>query len=75
MGSMAPDEKKHRTATARAGSKWWIFLFALLAFLVTYWSWPQAEPDQAVVAATLATVVILWISEVIPLFVSALMIR
>jgi sodium-dependent dicarboxylate transporter 2/3/5 len=72
MGSMAPDEKKHRTATARAGSKWWIFLFALLAFLVTYWSWPQAEPDQAVVAATLATVVILWISEVIPLFVSAL---
>ena len=72
MGSTAPDEKTHETAAARAASKWWVFLLALLAFLATYWSWPQAEPDQAVVAATLVTVVILWISEVIPLFVSAL---
>lgn len=72
MGSMEPDEKTHQTAIARAGSKWWVFLLALLAFLATYWSWPQAEPNQAVVAATLVTVVILWVSEVIPLFVSAL---
>lgn len=70
---MEPDEKMHKTAIARAGSKWWAFLLALLAFLATYWSWPQAEPNQAVVAATLVAVVILWVSEVIPLFVSALL--
>ena len=69
---MEPDEKTHITTIARAGSKWWVFLLALLAFLAAYWSWPQAEPNQAVVAATLVTVVILWVSEVIPLFVSAL---
>ena len=69
---MEPDEEKHQTAIARAGSKWWVFLLALLAFLATYWSWPQAEHNQAVVAATLVAVVILWVSEVIPLFVSAL---
>ncbi|MCP4387528.1 MAG: DASS family sodium-coupled anion symporter, partial [Gammaproteobacteria bacterium] len=69
---MEPDEKTHQTAIARAGSKWWVFLLALLAFLATYWSWPQAEHNQAVVAATLVAVVILWVSEVIPLFVSAL---
>lgn len=72
MGSMEPDEKTHKTAIARAGSKGWVFLLALLAFLATYWSWPQAEHNQAVVAATLVAVVILWVSEVIPLFVSAL---
>jgi len=69
---MEPDEKTHKTAIARAGSKGWVFLLALLAFLATYWSWPQAEHNQAVVAATLVAVVILWVSEVIPLFVSAL---
>ena len=69
---MEPDEKTHKTAIAGAGSKGWVFLLALLAFLATYWSWPQAEHNQAVVAATLVTVVILWVSEVIPLFVSAL---
>jgi sodium-dependent dicarboxylate transporter 2/3/5 len=73
MGSMEPDEKTHKTAIARAGSKGWAFLLALLAFLATYWSWPQAEHNQAVVAATLVAVVILWVSEVIPLFVSALL--
>lgn len=72
MGSMEPDEKTHKTAIARAGSKGSVFLLALLAFLATYWSWPQAEHNQAVVAATLVAVVILWVSEVIPLFVSAL---
>jgi sodium-dependent dicarboxylate transporter 2/3/5 len=70
---MEQDEKTHKTAIARAGSKGWVFLLALLAFLATYWSWPQAEHNQAVVAATLVAVVILWVSEVIPLFVSALL--
>ncbi|MDH3760210.1 MAG: DASS family sodium-coupled anion symporter [Gammaproteobacteria bacterium] len=70
---MEPDEKTNKSAIARATSKWWVFLLALLAFLATYWSWPQAEHNQAVVAATLVAVVILWISEVIPLFVSALL--
>ncbi len=72
MESTEPERKKHQTTVAGAASKWWVFLLALLAFLATYWSWPQAEPDQEVVAATLVAVVILWVSEVIPLFVSAL---
>ncbi len=59
-------------ASAGCNSKWWAFLLAALAFIAVYWAWPQAEPNQAVVAATLVTVVILWVSEVIALFVSAL---
>lgn len=57
---------------AATGRKWLVFLLALVAFIVTYVAWPDAEPGQAVVAATLVTVVILWVSEVVPLFVSAL---
>jgi sodium-dependent dicarboxylate transporter 2/3/5 len=54
------------------GRKWLVFLLALAAFLGTYFVWPQAEHNQAIVAATLVAVVILWVAEVIPLFVSAL---
>ena len=69
---MEPEENTGNTANTRGGSKWLVFVIPLLAFLATYWSWPQADHNQAVVAATLVAVVILWVSEVIPLFVSAL---
>ena len=35
------------------GRKWLPFLLALAAFVATYGFWPQAEHNQAVVAATL----------------------
>ncbi len=41
-------------------------------FLLTWWSWPLADPRQAVVAATLVGVVVLWVTEAVPLYVSAL---
>lgn len=69
---MESDEKTNAFLNVRRNAKWWVCLLASLAFGATYWSWPQVEPNQAVVAATLVTVVILWIAEVIPLFVSAL---
>ncbi|TNF86354.1 MAG: DASS family sodium-coupled anion symporter [Gammaproteobacteria bacterium] len=69
---MEPDDNTDKSAPGRGGLKWIVFLLALSAFVAVYWSWPQAEHNQAVVAATLVTVVILWVSEVIPLFVSAL---
>jgi len=40
--------------------------------VATYWLWPLPDSNQAVVAATLAAVIILWITEVIPLYISAL---
>lgn len=41
-------------------------------FVLTWWSWPLADPRQAVVAATLVAVVVLWVTEAVPLYVSAL---
>jgi sodium-dependent dicarboxylate transporter 2/3/5 len=72
FGLMEADEKTEKTARARGDFKCWVFLLAALAFFAVYWGWPQADRNQAVVAATLVAVVILWVSEVIPLFVSAL---
>ena len=45
----------------------------MTGFLTTYWLWPEPAANQAVVAATLVAVIVLWVTEVIPLFVSALM--
>ncbi len=53
-------------------ARWLAPLLALASFLGTWWAWPVPDPDQAVVAAILVAVVVLWVSEVIPLFVSAL---
>ncbi len=64
-------DDKNEQPTAR-GRQWLAFTLAFTAFVVTWQVWPQAEPNQAVVAATLIAVVILWVSEAIPLFVSAL---
>ena len=69
---METDDNTSKTVASGDGSKWLVFLLAVSAFNATYWLWPQAEHNQAVVAATLIAVVILWVSEVIPLFVSAL---
>ena len=45
---------------------------ALVSFLTTYWLWPEPAANQAVVAATLMAVIVLWVTEVIPLYISAL---
>ena len=51
---------------------WLALALPLGGFLITYWAWPLADSNQAVVAATLVAVIILWVMEVIPLYVSAL---
>jgi len=52
--------------------RWLALPVSILCFFTTYWIWPEPDSDQALVAATLVTVIVLWISEVIPLYVSAL---
>jgi sodium-dependent dicarboxylate transporter 2/3/5 len=58
---------------SRHTHKWLIFSLAMVGYLATYWLWPEPSANQAVVAATLVAVIVLWVTEVIPLFVSALM--
>ena len=49
------------------------FLFAaLLAFLV-YWGTGFLEPQQRLVLAVVAVAVVLWVSEVIPLYITSLL--
>lgn len=62
------DQRPPASAKTRA----MVFLVSALVFVSVQQAWPRPDPDQATVAATLAVVVILWVSEVIPLFVSAL---
>lgn len=45
---------------------------AIFCFITVLWTWPESDFDQALVAATLTSVIVLWITEVIPLYVSAL---
>lgn len=52
--------------------RWLALPASILCFITTYWIWPEPDSDQALVAATLVTVIFLWITEVIPLYVSAL---
>ncbi len=49
-----------------------MLLVASISFIATLWAWPEPASNQAVVAATLAAVIILWITEVIPLYIAAL---
>ena len=57
---------------ARYLPKWVVFSLAIAGFVVTYWLWPESTANQAVVMATLVAVVILWVTEIIPLYISAL---
>src|SRR5210317_855819 len=63
--SAEPENPRHRY-------KWIVFSLALVSFLTTYWLWPEPAANQAVVAATLMAVIVLWVTEVIPLYISAL---
>ena len=54
------------------GFRWLALSASACSFVVTYWAWPFADANQAVVASTLAAVIVLWVTEVIPLYVSAL---
>jgi sodium-dependent dicarboxylate transporter 2/3/5 len=65
---------KNSTDSAGPHHKYrWLALFAsLFSFVVTYWVWPEPDANQAVVASTLIAVIVLWITEVIPLYISAM---
>ncbi len=56
----------------RPRPRWPVLALAVAAFAATRGLWPIDDANQAVTAATLVTVVILWISEAFPLYVSAL---
>jgi len=59
-------------ANPRPRNKWLVFSIAVASFVATYWLWPEPAANQAVVAATLVAVIVLWVTEVIPLYISAL---
>ena len=66
-------DKDKADATSTAHSTRWLALPAsLCGFLAAYYSWPLPDNNQAVVAATLTAVVILWVTEAIPLYISAI---
>lgn len=69
---MTPDENPQNAEDSRGSYRWLAFPAAALAFAAAYGFWPLSDSRQALVAATLATVVILWVSEVVPLYVSGL---
>ncbi len=52
--------------------RWLALPASILCFITTYWVWPEPDSNQALVAATLVSVIVLWISEAIPLYVSGL---
>jgi len=52
--------------------KWVALSASFFSFVATFWVWPVADTNQAVVASTLMAVIVLWITEAIPLYVSAL---
>lgn len=52
--------------------KWVALSASFFSFVVTFWIWPVADTNQAVVASTLMAVIVLWVTEAIPLYVSAL---
>jgi sodium-dependent dicarboxylate transporter 2/3/5 len=66
--------KENRTDAAGPDNRyrWLVLLVASISFIATLWAWPEPASNQAVVAATLAAVIILWITEVIPLYIAAL---
>ena len=49
------------------------FLFALLLAFLVYWGTGFLEPQQRLVLSVVAVAVVLWVSEVIPLYITSLL--
>ena len=49
------------------------FLFAVLLAFLVYWVTGLLEPQQRLVLAVVAVAVVLWVSEVIPLYITSLL--
>jgi len=69
---MTANETTDNPQNPRSRYRWLALVVAPLGFAVTWWAWPLADANQALVAATLVAVVVLWVSEVVPLYVSGL---
>ena len=69
---MRPDTGQIDAMDRPRAFRWLALPAAILGFVASYYFWPEADSKQAVVAATLVAVVILWVTEVIPLHISAL---
>jgi sodium-dependent dicarboxylate transporter 2/3/5 len=66
------NQAMHSPGNKSARSKRLALVLSVIAFATAWLAWPQPDPRQAAVAATLAAVVVLWVSEALPLYVSAL---
>jgi len=60
------------SADTHGKNKWLALSTSLFCFLGTFWLWPEADTNQTLVASTLIAVIVLWITEAIPLYISAL---
>lgn len=69
---MSTDNAKADAAGSARSFRWLAFPAALAGFVASYYFWPEPDSNQALVAATLVAVVILWVTEAMPLFVSAM---
>ncbi len=69
---MPPGKSMQETEDRQQSYKWLALALSLGGYLITFWTWPSPDSNQAVVAATLVAVIVLWVTEVIPLYVSAL---
>jgi len=65
-------DNAENSVSPRHHYKWLALPLSFCGFVATYLFWPGAGSNQTVVAATLVAVIILWISEVIPLYISAM---
>lgn len=69
---MPTSEINQNSPVGRARYKLLVVIAAAIVYIATFHLWPVADSRQAVVAATLLAVIILWITEIIPLYISAL---
>lgn len=69
---MLHSKKTTDSAGPHDKSKWLALSVSLFSFVGTFWVWPEPDVNQAVVASTLMAVVVLWITEAIPLHISAM---
>lgn len=69
---MTDNEPEENPEAPRGRYRWLAFAAAAFGFAATWWAWPLDDANQALVAAALVAVVVLWVSEVVPLYVSGL---